>query len=488
MKKKYGLFKVLAVLLLLVIVATYFIKGRSDDFAYLAVVDVFFDYVQSFYYFFDTALFILAVGGFYGLLNKIPAYKKLVRDFADKVSKRSQLFVIITVVVFALLSSLTGFNLILLLFIPFVVSIILLLGYDKLVALSATVGGVLVGFIGGIFVTFKDTASQYVSFTTFAKMVGLKKNWGLSTILPKCLLLVVGIVLLVFYIISHIKNYDSKKNKYVLSKSDPLFVEAKDKDGNKKNSEVSDSNVRVWPLILVVSVLFVLLVLGYLPWNSLFGIDCFDKFHTWLTGLSIGNYHVFTSLISSNIPSFGNWGSLGNYMMVIFLICFFSLILMLIYRIKFEDAMDGFVYGIKKMIIPTLTVMIAYCVLVASYNNGFIETIITNSSKSFGDNVVIHSLVTILGSVLNVDLYYTVSGVFSTLVSSLTNKADLSVYAIMFQSIYGVVQIIAPTSVLLIIGLSYLEIPYKTWIKYIWRFVIELFIVSYITLMVVSLL
>ena len=37
MKKKYGLFKVLAVLLLLVVVATYFINGRSGSKDFLAL-------------------------------------------------------------------------------------------------------------------------------------------------------------------------------------------------------------------------------------------------------------------------------------------------------------------------------------------------------------------------------------------------------------------------------------------------------------------
>ena len=31
-------------------------------------------------------------------------------------------------------------------------------------------------------------------------------------------------------------------------------------------------------------------------------------------------------------------------------------------------------------------------------------------------------------------------------------------------------QFVAPTSILLFFGLSYLNIPYKKWIKYIWQF------------------
>ncbi|MCI6265893.1 MAG: hypothetical protein MR598_03490 [Erysipelotrichaceae bacterium] len=485
MKKKYGLFKVLTVLLLLVVIATYLFEGRQGTISYLALGDVFLNYMQSFYYFFDTAIFSLVVGGFYGLLNRIPAYKKLVKNIADKVSVNRKVFVIIMTIVFALVSSLTGLNLILFLFVPFVVSIILLLGYDKLVALSATVGGIIVGFIGGIFLTFKDASSQYaVSYTTFDKLVGLDGNW--SNIFPKILLLVVALGLLIFYIVSYMKKLENDELSYELTKGDNLFVEVKDRTGKK--IVVDDNNIRVWPFIVVISLLFILLVLGYLPWSDLFGINCFDKFHTWLTGLKIGDYVVFTNLISSSFSAFGTWGNLGNFMMSIVLIILFGFILQLIYRVKFEDAMDGFIYGVKKLIPATMIAIFAYCVLVCSYNNGFVETIITKASESFGDNVVINSLVTILGSILNVDLYYTSAGVFTSLVSTLPEKANLSVYAIMFQSLYGLVQIIGPTSLLLIVGLSYLDVPYKTWFKYIWRFVVELLIVILIILMIVSLL
>ncbi len=485
MRKKYGLFKVLTVLLLLVVVATWFINGRQGEVSYLALFDVFFNYIQSFYYFFDTAVFILVVGGFYGLLNRIPAYKKLLNQIADKVSGKSRLFVIVTTIVFALLSSLTGLNVTLLLFIPAIVSIILLLGYDKLVALSATIGGVLVGLIGGVFLTFKDASSYYeVTYTTFDKLVGLDSHF--ATIFPRILLLVVATGLLVFYIVKHIKKQETKEVQYDFSKGDNLLVEVKDRTGKKVN--VDDTKVKVWPFLLVIVIFFVLLVLGYFPWSSLFGIDCFTKFHTWLTELAIGDYTVYTNLISSNFAAFGDWGSLGSYMMAIFLMVFFGFILKLIYRVKFEDAMDGFIYGVKKMIPATMVAILAYCVLVCSYNNGFIETIITNAADKFGDNVGIHSLITIIGSITNVDLYYTSAGVFTSIVSSLTDSANLSVYAVMFQSLYGLVQIIGPTSLLLIVGLSYLEVPYKTWVKYIWRFVVELLIIIFIVLMIVSLL
>ena len=184
MKKKYGLIKVLSVMLLLIVVCSYFIKGRQGTITYLALGDVFLNYLQCFYYFFDTALFIAVVGGFYGVLNKIPAYKEMVKGIVNKVGDKKKLFVIIMTIVFALVSTLTGLNVMLLLIVPMVVSIVLLLGYDKLVALSATIGGIIIGLVSGIFLTVKDPASYYtVSYTTIDKLVGLDSHY--ANIIPK---------------------------------------------------------------------------------------------------------------------------------------------------------------------------------------------------------------------------------------------------------------------------------------------------------------
>ena len=170
------------------------------------------------------------------------------------------------------------------------------------------------------------------------------------------------------------------------------------------------------------------------------------------------------------------------------LLIIFSLILILIYGIKFDDAMDGFLYGVKKMLPSAIIAILAYTVLVCSYNHGFMEKLITMASDKFGDNAIIHSSFAILGSIFSVDLYYVSASIFSTITSGLSDSANLSVYAVMFQSLYGLVQIIGPTSIMLIVGLTYLEVPYKTWLKYIWRLVVGLLIVSLIVLMIISLL
>ena len=477
--KKFGFVAPILIILLLVVILSYFIEGRSGI-GYIALGDLVIDYVQSFYYFFDTILFVFAVGGLYGALNKIPAYKKLLNNITNKIEDKKKMFVIIFTIFFVLLTSVGGFNLMALIFIPFVISIILLLGYDKLVALSATVVATFVGVIGGIFFAFRDGTNQYAtSFTTFDKIAGLDSIW--ANIIPKLLLLVVGTALLIVFILKHIKE----DNKEELSSNDVFYVEAKTKNGKVIKEDYS--SVKVWPLVVFGCLLFVVLVLGFMPWNSLFGFTCFDKFHTWLTGLKIGNYAVFTSLISKNVTALGRWGDMGSYLMAIVCIFIFLLIMKCVSRVNFKELTKGFVYGVKKMVPVVMVMILAYTVLVAAYNNGFMETIATKAGESFNDNAFIASLITIFGTIINVDVFYIVAGIVSPVVKSLSDKADLNVFALLFQSFYGLIQICGPTSLLLIVGLSYLEVPYSKWLGYIWRFVLELLIIIFVVLIIVFL-
>ena len=477
--KKFGFVAPILIILLLVVILSYFVEGRSGI-GYIALGDLVIDYVQSFYYFFDTILFVFAVGGLYGALNKIPAYKKLLNNIANKIEDKKKMFVIIFTIFFVLLTSVGGFNLMALIFIPFVISIILLLGYDKLVALSATVVATFVGVIGGIFFTFRDGTNQYAtSFTTFDKIAGLDSIW--ANIIPKLLLLVVGTALLIVFILKHIKEGNIEE----LSSNDVFYVEAKTKNGKVIKEDYS--SVKVWPLVVFGCLLFVVLVLGFMPWNSLFGFTCFDKFHTWLTGLKIGNYAVFTSLISKNVTALGRWGDMGSYLMAIVCIFIFLLIMKCVSRVNFKELTKGFVYGVKKMVPVVMVMILAYTVLVAAYNNGFMETIATKAGESFNDNAFIASLITIFGTIINVDVFYIVAGIVSPVVKSLSDKADLNVFALLFQSFYGLIQICGPTSLLLIVGLSYLEVPYSKWLGYIWRFVLELLIIIFVVLIIVFL-
>ena len=482
--KKHSLFKVILIILgaLLAVngilaILGYFVPALEGKYSIIALGDVFMNFVQSFYYFFDTVVYLLVLGAFYGVISEVPAYKKLVDNIAQKVKSHSKLFIFIVTGLFAVITFACGLVNVLLVFVPFIVAIILLLGYDKLVAISSTVVAMLVGFMSSLFLTFRDPNSYYgYNATTIEKMTGISDyaNW-----IPKLVLLVLGTALLIFFINRYIKNLENKKVKYELNESNEVNV-----------SEVKGDykNIKTWPVIVMFGFILVILILGYLPWNTLFKIECFDKFNEWLVGIKIGEFAIFSNVVSPSLYAFGNWASLGSYMSIIITLIIFTLITKFVYKVKFNEVIDNFVSGAKKMIPAIFLVIITYDILVCTYNHSFMSTIMTWISETkLGINVFTASVISALGSLLHTDLYYTVAGVYSPLIGLVENESMLNTYAMTFQSIYGIVAMIGPTSFLLIVALKYFDVPYTSWVKYIWRFVLMLLLLVILVLLVMAL-
>lgn len=481
--KKNGLFKVILIVIGAILLVSgilgilgYFVPALEGKFSIIPVGDVLMNFVQSFYYFFDTVVFLLVLGAFYGVLNEVPAYKKLIENIVTKVKSHSKLFVFIITVLFVVLTSVTGQMGIILVFVPFMAAIVLGLGYDKLVTISSTIVAMLVGFMSSLFVTFRDPNSYYTySASTFEGVLG---DSMYANLWPKLILLVLGTSLLIFFINRHIKNVQDKKVKYELNESNE--VEVSEVKGDYKK-------IVTWPMIVILSVVLVLLVLGYMPWNTLFGIECFDKFNEWLLGLKIGEFTVFSNLVSGNVYAFGNWASLGNYMCTIITLLVFTFIIKLIYRVKFDEVIKNFVSGAKRMIPMVLLVVLTYAILVSAYNHGFMSSIITWLNDLIGINVGTASVITALGTLLHTDLYYTVAGVFMTMMQNVSDESMYATYALTFQSIYGLVSMIAPTSLLVIFAVKYFDVPYTSFVKYIWRFILMLFLLVILVLLVLAL-
>lgn len=475
--KKHSLTKILGILLVLLLIVSYILPGRQEAVNRIGIADLLLYYfsivLQNFSY---IVLFALAVGGFYGVLNKTSSYKKLLDSIVTKVKPLGKKFIYITIILFAIITSMTGITIPLFVFVPFVVSIILLLGYDKLVALTATIASIIVGYIGGVFVSFVNPNTYGTN--TYEEFVGLESKF--ANTFPKLLLLLTGIALLIYFVSKHIKAVEDKKVKYELNDDSELLI-----------SEVKGTykDIKTWPLIVVLVFMFVLLVIGMIPWKELFNITVFSDFHTWLTGLSIKGFKVIPNIISSGLPALGEWTSSGNpmavYVYISMLLVFVTVLLTLFNKVKINDAMDNFVEGSKKMLPTAIVITIAYTVLVCAFNNGFLETLITKYGKF---NYGVSSLLAFLGCIVHVDSTWIVAGAFSPIVNLITDESVYSSVAILLQGIYGIALLVGPTSLILILGLSYFDVPYTTWMKYIWRFILALMILlALVTVLVVLL-
>ena len=99
--------------------------------------------------------------------------------------------------------------------------------------------------------------------------------------------------------------------------------------------------------------------------------------------------------------------------------------------------------------------------------------------------VLVSGIDTIISTIINIDILYVIQSGLPYLVKSYPEAANS--LAIITQSLHGLTLIIAPTSALMIVGLEYLGISYKEWLKTSWKLVLQLLAIILIIILIIVL-
>ena len=92
--------------------------------------------------------FLFVVGGFYQFLSKLGAYQRLTDSIAKKINGKEILFSLIISFIFAALASMVNEYIILIAFMPFIITICTKAKMDKISTFVTTFGSLLVGMLG----------------------------------------------------------------------------------------------------------------------------------------------------------------------------------------------------------------------------------------------------------------------------------------------------------------------------------------------------
>ena len=198
---KVVLISTLALMLLTwILPAAYYSSGQYIDQGHqqMGLFDLFNYPVTALSYFGYIAFFVLAIGAFYGILNKIPAYRTFLDKFVSKVRGTEKFVLVIIILLLAILTSIGGMQLPLLVLFPMLVSIILLMGFDKMVAAMSLVGSVMIGMAGSTY--------AYGNTNIILTILSIDLT---SEMITKVVILVLGLVLLIANIMLYIKKTDS---------------------------------------------------------------------------------------------------------------------------------------------------------------------------------------------------------------------------------------------------------------------------------------
>ncbi len=456
--KKNDLFKIILVAILVTFVLTwlipygYYSAGEltSSGLGRLGLSDLLASSVYSVSFFLQQIIFVAVVGIFYGILSKTNGYSELVKKVAKLFKKKEYVFVIVSTLFITLITSFFTQTFIVLLFVPFIISIAKELHLDKITSFMCTFGAMFIGILGALFGT--EGLVYFVSYLNYYADASVK-----TAIIGRVIALVVIYLVYVVFTLLHVKKVlNSKKSEEDMVED--LFIESDTQDKKKSH---------VWPMALIFGVLLVISILGYVDWETNFNISVFETFHTWLTELAIGDYTVIGYILGNNATSFGTW----QIYSILPILAIVLVIAILMYRVKLDDVIDGAIKGAEKMIKPILLMIGAYMIFVFIYWCPFTATVTDWIVKlASGFNPFLTTISAAIASLFHADFGYT-GYVVGDLMANFFGD-NFSAGFLVYTTINGLVQLVAPTSVLLLIGLSTLDITYKNWIKNIWKFAV----------------
>ena len=538
--KKHNILKVVLLSILVALLCTWIFPSASyqssltvGDRSQLGIFDLFSYTVELFRYFPYVVLMTLATGIFYGVAYKIPAYQVLLENLVKKFKGKENICLAVIMTLIAVIVSVSGLSFGIIFVFPFVISLVLLMGYNKLVAASVTVGSTIVGILG---TTIGSNTTYYINAVLSTEVT--------NEMITKVVILVVALVLLIYNVLAYAKKTKNNTDKvvdFVPNKTEgkeEKIVEEKvskkadtKKDTNKKEDKSSKKTdtkkkaatkktsstkakttakktstktraydlkskvetkvtvkpkkkVKTWPFILVFDLALILLAISSFDWSGVFEVKIFSDALTAIKEFEIGGFPIFAKILGK-VNAFGEW-SLTSEMPTLIIIS--SAFLAFIYGLKLDEFLDGVVDGVKKAIKPAIYMLLVYLVLVIATYNPFQ----LNITKFFLDmtkglNVITMSIVAMVSSVINIECTYVAQSTLPYVTSVITDSALYPLLAIIFQSIYGLVMLVAPTSVILLGTLSYLGISYGQWLKHIWKLFLQLLIVLVIIFFVVFL-
>ncbi len=423
-------------------------------------------------------IIFLLIGALYGVMSKTGVYAILVDKMAAMFNGKAKVAIVLSIIIFALLGSVSGFNVAIFIIVPLFMAVLAKLGVDKLTTILATVGAIIIGNMGS---TLGFEISGYLNL-----YYGME---AFTNIVIEILFLVAIVALTAFFtttfvkVEAPVKKVTKKTTKKVEVKAEsdleiPFYVETKE----KKN---------LIPLAIIFGLSFLVLIVGLFNFEYAFEMTLFTDIYTQMMEFELFGYPIVAYLFGTMNP-FGSWnlGEIG------FMLVLVSFIIGWVYSLSFSEILEGMTDGMKKMVKVAIVVIAANIIMylvIPSSSTGMHSNIFVTINDFFANlggetfNYVTTSISTIIGSVFYNDFKYLVDATAPYITIVNLDTTSYPAIALLYQGLHGLVMLVTPVSLVLVAGLTYLNVSIKEWFLYIWKLLLALLAVVVVFVLITSL-
>ncbi|MEG3029274.1 MAG: YfcC family protein [Oscillospiraceae bacterium] len=420
--------------------------------------------VTGFYEAADIMLFLLIIGGFLGIVMHTGAIDAGIGAVVKKLNGKDHIMIPILMIIFGLGGTIFGMGEETVAFYLLIIPVFIAAGYDALCGMATIFLGTGIGYM----------ASTTNPFSTgiASGFAGISVGDGMGTrVLLFVLLETAGIIYIMRYA-KKVKADPTKSLIYDMKQANEEYFKT------TNGATVVEFTKQRKIILSIFAISFLIMVIGVIPWASKFNIMIFENANNFILGLPV------IGKILGHIVPLGDWwfGEMGLVFM------FAAIIIGKIAKLSQDDFIEIFMKGAQDLLSVSLIIGISRGITTVMSAGGMTATVLHWGEVTLSN----------LGPVAFANLSYLFYLPLSFLVPSTSGLATLSmpifaplaefvgvskdVIVTAFATSAGLMNLITPTSGILMGSLALSRIPYNKFMKFTLKLCVILSLIVMATL------
>lgn len=393
----------------------------------------------------DVAMFVLIIGGFLGVTMKTGAINAGIAWVVRKLKGKEKWMFPILMTIFAIGGTSYGMAEETLAFYALIIAVMLAAGYDGLTAGALILLGAGIGVIGSTVNPFATgIASGFAGTNISEGLIG------------RVVILVIGTIIGIIFVMRYGEKVKKDPTKSLIfdmkADNEKQFM-----SGGDASAEFGEFTGRHKVILALFFLAFVVMVYGVIPWEDL--------------GLAI--------------PTWWWW---FPEMTACFL--FFGILIGIIGKLSEKTLVDTFIDGARDMLGVALIIGVARGITVIMNNGLITDTVL------FWMEQAVAGLSSVAFIIVTYFLYLPLSFLIPSssglatvsmpIIAPLAQFANVPSYLVVtaYQTANGLVNLVTPTSAVVMGGLAIARVGYGTWLKFVWPVLALLMVLSILVLAV----
>ncbi|WP_105249520.1 YfcC family protein [Streptococcus suis] len=417
----------------------------------------------------NVAFFIIMVGAFLGVVNETGALDVGIASIVKRFKGREKMLIYILMLLFALGGSTYGMGEETMAFFPLLVPVMMAVGFDSITGVAIILLGSQIGCLASTVNPFATVVASDAAGVSVAD--GMIWRFVFFVVI-----LAMGVLFVANYA-EKVKNDPTKSLVYKQREADMQHFNVT--ATQEVNAELSPAQKRVlWVFVLT----FVLMICSFIPWEDL-GVTIFTQFNDWLIGLPF-----IGQVIGSSTAALGTWYFPEGAM----LFGIAGIVVGLVYGMSEERLVKSFMFGAADIFSVALICAIARGIQVIM-NDGMITATILHMGEE-GLQGLSSQVFIILTYLFYLPMSFLIPsssglagasmGIMAPLGEFVNVPASLVITA--FQAASGLLNLVAPTSGIVMGALALGRVEIGTWYKFVGKLIVGIMIASIAILVIAT--